>query len=126
MKKLNEELAKLFGVEPKTYSNCRYCFGGGCFSCWYYPDFTKPDNFVKLWEIIIKSGFPAAPSWYQGTSEFIDYCNNVIGKKRVSKMVCGHSIQEFTINWAISCMELFDEMSTAELKQQAQQTDWSY
>lgn len=60
-KNLSRELCEICGIKPKKvekrcfecYLNMEEC---GCFDCYkeIYPDFTQPENFVKLLKIVSK------------------------------------------------------------------------
>lgn len=77
----SEELAKLLGIEPKKIigsckngTNCRI-LGSACkgcikrVECVEYPDFTKPENFVKLIETNVEKAI--SPK----VLEFMAFCN---------------------------------------------------
>lgn len=63
-KELSKQLCELCGVEPKKVEKrCKECNLNmeecGCFDCYkeIYPDFTKPENFVRLFELKVKKEY---------------------------------------------------------------------
>lgn len=83
-------------------------------------DLSAPSNFVRLLEIIIKTGIFFAPSYYKSTNEYSDYWQKT--------MICGHTLPEFTVNLLITVLTKEDLKTefTQEIQQQAQQTKWVY
>lgn len=134
----SEELAKLLGIEPEieenyciaNYDDCpihtQCCCPENCTKCDnyekehdLYPDFTKPNNFVKLLQLTINNRFNFD---INGDSSNPN-ANGVYGYV-CDKLICAESIEEYLIKMLIQLSRY--EESIKEFKRQAQQTDWTY
>lgn len=77
-KELSKQLCELCGVEPKKVEKrCKECNLNmeecGCFDCYkeIYPDFTKPENFVRLFELKVKKEYKETCT----VAEWVTYSN---------------------------------------------------
>lgn len=111
----SEELAKLLGIEPKKEiaMHCgTNCIWHNCImdrNCEHYkaigayPNFTKPDNFVKLLELYHNYNFP--------------YFNGFEKRTALETMQCQ------LVN---KCIRMLELKQCGAFKKLAQQTDWTY
>lgn len=128
----SEELAKLLGIEPKMKKVCNKCGGveywrsGACLNhkCnWeindttekpFYPDFTKPSNFVKLLNILYDY-------------DCVQNAQTEIHRVTLPMYSAEENIQNGYIKYLVTHFDKFNRVDLSEiLKQQAQQTEWEY
>lgn len=143
----NKELAELLGIEPKAYTESMrtgHCQTHTLFSLTYmdknqlkpfgdflYPDFEKPENFVKLLKLVLK-----VEGWCSNAVTFWD--DNTVDIADITFTQKDKSIEENFIEAILKAVQEhldncdeWEEAREAEillksLKRQAQQTEWEY
>src|SRR5574344_262629 len=136
----SEELAKLLGIKPKkeiamhcgTNCNRHNCIMDR--DCEHYkpigayPNFTKPDNFVKLLNLVYKCGINQKCDFQLASLSF-EYDDNSIWIDEVEEIKIS-----FENVW-IECLKTKLQTNNPDswdinfaniIKQQAQQTEWTY
>ena len=134
----NKELSRLLGIEPKSQCELspvdEYCeLECPCVECELdkpniYPDFTKPDNFVKLLNLVYKCGINQKCDFQLASLSF-EYDDNSIWIDEVEEIKIS-----FENVW-IECLKTKLQTNNPDswdinfaniIKQQAQQTNWTY